>query len=179
MAENFAFELVVGGKFLALVDLAVQANEPGDESAASIAVGGLVVVDELALVPGSKNAPKFGLEVGLGLWVRLLAGQGAVEMVDGAEVIAVLAGNDSQLVVGMTRVGVDVGGEIVVAFCGAPIALLVLVDELGLAVAGQVAEVDEGLVARVEDLSSEGERNAGVRSRLGSWGGGSGQPWGG
>jgi hypothetical protein len=169
MAENFAFELIVGGEFFALVYLAVQANEPGDESAAGVTVRRLVVVDELALVPGSEDAPEFRLEVGFGLRVGLLAGQRAIEVVDRAEVVAVLAGDDGQLVVCMARVGVDVGGEVVVAFGGAPVALLVLVDELRLAVAGQVAEVDEGLVAGVENLGPVGGRNTGIGGCLGSW----------
>jgi hypothetical protein len=169
MAENFAFELIVSGEFLALVYLAVQADKPSDESAAGVTVRRLVVVDELALVPGSEDAPEFRLEVGFGLRVGLLAGQRAIEVVDRAEVVAVLAGDDGQLVVCMARVGVDVGGEVVVALCGAPVALLVLVDELRLAVARQVAEVDEGLVTGVKNLGPMGGRDTGIRACLGSW----------
>jgi len=45
----------------------------------------------LALVPGGDDALELGLEIGLGLGVGQLACERAVEVVDGAEVVAVFA----------------------------------------------------------------------------------------
>ena len=60
-------------------------------------------------------------------------------------------------------------GEVVVAFRRTPIALLVLVDKLGFAIARQITEVDQGLVAGVEDDALEGRGYARARRDLGSW----------
>ena len=70
---------------------------------------------------------------------------------------------------GVARVGVDFGSEVVVALGGAPVALLVFVDKLCLAVAGEIAEVDQGLVAGLEDVVPEGGGDARARRRLGCW----------
>jgi len=111
-----------------------------------------MVVDELTLLPRRNDAFELGLEVCLGLRVRVFAGQRAVQMIDGAEVVAVLARDDGELILRMARVGVQLGSQAVVSLGGAPVALLVLVDQLGLAVAGEVTEVDQRLVAGEEDM---------------------------
>jgi hypothetical protein len=72
------------------------------------------------------------------------------------------------LVGGVSRVGVDIVSKIVVAFCRAPIALLVLVDKLSFAIAREVTEVNQGLVAGLEDEVLEGRGYARARGRLGS-----------
>lgn len=130
----------MSGKLLTLVDSAMQPNEPGNQSApGSAAVGGLVIVNQLTLIPSRNNPFEFELEVCLGLWVGQFACQGAVEVINGAEVVAILARNDGELVVRMSRVWVDFGGQTIVSFGRAPVALLVLVDELCLTIAGEVA----------------------------------------
>ena len=70
----------------------------------------------------------------------------------------------------VARVGVYLGGEVVVTFGRSPIALLVLVDEFGFAVTGEITEVDQGLVAGLEDIVSERSGYARARGRLGSCG---------
>lgn len=73
MAEHFALQLVVCGKLLALVQLAVQPDKPRDQSTTRISLGVFVVVDKLAIIPCSNDALKFGGQVGFGLRVRLFA----------------------------------------------------------------------------------------------------------
>jgi hypothetical protein len=65
-----------------------------------------VGVDQLALFPSNQYAFELGLQVALCLGVGLLAGKRAVEMVHGAEVVAILARDDGELVVRMAGVGV-------------------------------------------------------------------------
>lgn len=106
-----------------------------------------MVVDQLALLPRSNDALKLGFKVALRLGIRQFAGERAVKVVDRAEVVAVFARDDCQLVVRMARVWVQFGSKAIVSLCRSPIAFLVLFDQLSFAVAGQVAEVDQRLVA--------------------------------
>jgi hypothetical protein len=102
VTQHLPFQLIVRSKVLALVNPAMQSDEPGNESASCVVtVGRLVVVDQLTLLPRRNDALELGLEVCLGLWVRVFAGQRAVQVVDGAEVVAVFARDDGELVLGM------------------------------------------------------------------------------
>jgi hypothetical protein len=56
----------------------------------------------------------------------------------------------------MSGIGVYLCGKVIVTFGGAPVAVLVLLNEFGFAVTGKVAELDERLVARDEDLCLQG-----------------------
>jgi hypothetical protein len=90
-------------------------------------------------------------------------------VVNGAEMVAVFARDNGQLVVRVSRFWVQFGGKTIVSLGRAPVALLVLLDELGFTVAGKVAEVNQGLVAGVEDLVVEEGRDALARGCLGGW----------
>lgn len=126
-----------------------------------------MVVDELPIVPCSYDALELGREVGLGRRVWLFACKRAVEVVYAAEVIAVLAGDYCELIRRMSGIWVYLCGQVVVTFGWAPIAVLVLLDEFGFAVAGKVAELDERLVARDEDLRFQVRGDALARGGLG------------
>lgn len=88
-------------------------------------------------------------------------------MVYAAEVVAVLAGDYCELIRRMSGIWVYLCGQVVVTFGWAPIAVLVLLDEFGFAVAGKVAELDERLVARDEDLRFQVRGDALARGGLG------------
>ena len=88
-------------------------------------------------------------------------------MVHATEVITVLARNYGELIRCVSRVWVNLSRQIVISLGGAPIALFVLIDEFGLAVAGEIAELDECLVAREEDLRLPIRRNGSARRRFG------------
>jgi hypothetical protein len=127
-----------------------------------------VIVDQLALFPGSYYALKLGLEIALCLGVRQLACKRAVEVIYGAEVVTVLARDDGELIVGMSRVWVQFSGKTIVSLCRTPVAFLVLLDELRFAIAGEITEVNQRLVARLENLVVQQRRDALARRCLGS-----------
>jgi hypothetical protein len=101
-----------------------------------------VIVDQLPFFPRSYYALELGLKIALRLRVRQFAAKGAVKVVYGAEVVAILARDDGELVVRVARVWVQLSGKAIVSFRRAPVALLVFLDELSFAVAGEVTEVD-------------------------------------
>jgi hypothetical protein len=170
VAEHFAFKLIVSSKLLSLVYSTMKSHEPGNEGTPSIvAVRRLMVIDQLTFFPGGDYALELGLKVALCLRVRQLTGQRTVEVVYGAEVVAIFARDDGELVVGMARVGVQFSGQAIVSLCGAPVALLVLLYKLGFAVTGKITEVNQSLVARLQDLIVEGSRDALAWRRFGCW----------
>jgi hypothetical protein len=128
-----------------------------------------VVVDQLPFFPSSYNALELGLEIALRLRVWQFTTKRAIEVVYGAEMVAILARDDGKLVVRVSRVWVQLGGKTIVSLGRAPVALLVLLDELGFAVAGQITEVNQGLMARLQDLVIEEGGDALARGCLGGW----------
>jgi hypothetical protein len=109
-----------------------------------------VVVDQLALGPSGQDLLELKFKVLFREGMRLLACKGTVEVVRRTEMVAILTGDDSELVVRLAGDGVDLGGQIIVPLRWSPIA--VLLDELGFAIAGQVAKLDERLVAGQQHL---------------------------
>ena len=81
-------------------------------------------------------------------------------MVDAAEVVTIFARDYGELVGRMSGIGIYLGSEVIVSLGWAPVALLVLLNKFGFAVAGEIAELDERLVAREEDLGLEGGGDA-------------------
>jgi hypothetical protein len=109
-----------------------------------------VVVNQLALGPSGQDFLELKFKVLFREGVRLLACKGTVEVVRRTEMVAILTGDDSELVVRLAGDGVDLGGQIIVPLRWSPIA--VLLDELGFAITGQVAKLDERLVAGQQHL---------------------------
>jgi hypothetical protein len=68
--------------------------------------------------------------------------------------IAICQGDDSQLIVGCTRIGVDDTCEVVVSNRRSPIATLSS-DELCFTIAGEVTQTNEGGMAREEYALAE------------------------
>lgn len=107
MAEHFALQLIMRSELLAFVDLAVESDEPRDQCASSIcSIRGLLVVNQLALFPSDYYALELGLKVALRRWIGQLASKRTVQVINGAEVVAILARDDGKLVMGVSGVGV-------------------------------------------------------------------------
>lgn len=81
-------------------------------------------------------------------------------MVDGAEVMPLLEGEDGQLMVAPARVRADGASEAVEADSRAEI--LLLVEEITCAVATEIAEIDESLVAGPEGQLVQGRRDGSI-----------------
>lgn len=113
-----------------------------------------MVVDQLSLVPRTDDALELQLQIALRLRVWLLTSQRAVEVVHGAEVVTVLARDDSELVVRMAGIWVEFIGELVEAHRWAPFALLRLLC-LHRAITRKITEMDQDLVTGDEDLFVE------------------------
>ena len=142
------------------VTLAVQSNKPRIEGACRIgAVCRSVTVDQLPLFPSSHDPLEFQFKISLGLGIRVLACERTVNVVYCAEVVSVLSRNDGQLVMRVSRIRIYISSQVVIPYSGPPLALLV-VAEFGFAVSGEVAQLNEGLVAGLQDLALQRSGNA-------------------
>jgi hypothetical protein len=109
-----------------------------------------MIVDQLALGPFRYDLFELKLEILPSVRVRELASQRSVQMVRGAEVVSVFKRNDCKLIMGLSRVRVYFCGQVVVPLRRTPIA--VLLHQFSFAVTREIAELNERLMARKEDL---------------------------
>lgn len=159
VAQDLSLELIVLFELLAFVALAVQSNKPSNQgTTSSIAIWRLVVVDKLAAFPCMNNSLEFKLEILLGLGIRVFAGEGAVDVIDGTEMIAIFARNDSQLIMRVAGFRTNLCGQTVVSDSWAPIAVFVA-SQFCLSVAGKITELNQRVVARLQDLGRQAGGN--------------------